>query len=43
MLECQILTVPSSEPETMMGRDGWKMANETFEVWPSRVWMQDFE
>jgi hypothetical protein len=41
--ECQILTVPSSEPDRMMGNDGWKMAKDTLAVWDSRVWIHDFE
>ena len=43
MLECQILTVPSSDPETMMGSEGWKMAKDTLDVCPSRTWMHDLE
>lgn len=41
MDECHTLTVPSSDPDRMMGRDGWNMANETLALWDSSVWTQD--
>jgi len=40
--ECHILMVPSSEPDKRIGRDGWKIAKETFAVWDSSVWTHDF-
>ena len=31
---------PSSDPVMMMGSSGWKLTQETFWAWPSRVWTQ---